>query len=186
MFGVRADLGKRLKRGEYGFQEFTGGRLENSIVAHIGTVVIDGSKLDVMANSYAAPVVTGEIIGILKNESRCSYKGALRQLIQRGAKEGHQGRKLQKYLSNQGKEISTPILGIDRRCGQLKKYIKERLQADGYHVITSKMRGRIELKSKEDIFVSGDCQEIYEHILDFFRVKPKKFKACTMPGSVVL
>ena len=48
------------------------------------------------------------------------------------------------------------------------------------------MQGRIELKSKEDIFVSGDCQEIYEHILDFFRVKPKKFKACTMPCSVVL
>ncbi len=230
VFGVRADLGKRLKRGEYGFQEFTGGRLENSIVAHIGTVVIDGSKLDVMANSYAAPVVTGEIIGILKNESRCSYKGVLRQLIQRGAKEGHQGRKPKKYLSNQGKEISTPILGIDRRCGQLKKYIKERLQADGYHVITvcenawnekeipcgcymdrkqvlgrdiiytvehiyepdvllfflnkkrfrvdtildiidihiSKMQGRIELKSEKDIFVSGDCQEIYEYILDFF------------------
>ncbi len=36
------------------------------------------------------------------------------------------------------------------------------------------MRGRIELKSKEDIFVSGDCQEIYEHILDFFRGEMKR------------
>lgn len=230
VFGVRTDFGKCLKRGEYGFQKFTGGRLENSIVAHIGTVTIDGSKLDAMANSYAAPVVTGEIIGILKNGQGCSFKSILRQMILRGAREGCLGRDPKKYLSCRGKEISTPVLGIDRRCGQLKKYIKERLQADGYHVITvcenarngkeipcvcymdrkqmldrdiiytvehiyepdiilfflnkkrfradtvldiidihiSKMWGRIELKSEEDIFVSGDCQKIYEYVLDFF------------------
>lgn len=230
VFGVRADFGKCLKRGEYGFQEFTGGRLENSIVAHMGTVAIGGSKLEVMANSYAAPVVTGEIVGILKNDPGCTFGQVLKRLILRGAKGGCQGRDPKKYLSCQGKEISTPVLGIDCRCGRLKKYVKGRLQADGYHVVTvceyawngkeipcschmdrkkvldkdivytveyiyepdaiifflnrkrfradtildivdicvCKTRGRIELKSKEDIFVSRDCPEIYEYILKFF------------------
>lgn len=31
-----------------------------------------------------------------------------------------------------------------------------------------KIRGRMELKSKEDLFVSGDCRGIYEYILSFF------------------
>ena len=136
VFGVRADFGKRLKRGEYGFQKFTGGRLENSIVAHIGTVAINGRKLDVSANSYAAPVITGEIVRILKNDPGCSFRQVLKRLILRGVKEGYQGRDPKKYLSGQEKEISTPVLGIDCRCIRLKVFLKKRLQADGYYVTT--------------------------------------------------
>lgn len=227
VFGVRADLGKCLKGGEYGFQEFRDGRLENSIVAHIGTVIIDDSKLEVTANSYAAPVITGEIVRILKKNPRCSFKQVLKRLILHGVKEGCQGRDPKKYLSCHGKEINTPVLGIDHRCRRLKDYLKKRLQADGYHVAAvseyvrkgkeipcgcymdrkkpldqdviytveyiyepdmilffldkkrfcadnivdihiSNACGRMELKSQEDVFVSGDCREIYEYILNFF------------------
>lgn len=136
VFGVRADFGKRLKGGEYGFQGFTGGRLENSIVAHIGTVAIGDSKLKVMANSYAAPVITGEIAGILRNHPGYSFRQVLKCLILRGVKEGYQGRDPKKYLSDQGKEVNTPILGIDCRCRCLKDYLKGRLQADSYYVTT--------------------------------------------------
>lgn len=136
VFGVREDFGKCLIGGEYGFQEYKGGRLENSIVAHIGTVAINGSKLDVSANSYAAPVITGEIVRILKNDPRCSFRQVLKRLILRGVKEGCQGRDPKKYLSGQGKEINTPVLGIDCRCRRLKDFLKKRLQADGYYVTT--------------------------------------------------
>ena len=136
VFGVREDFGKRLKGGEYGFQEFKGGRLENSIVAHIGAVEINGSKLDVSANSYAAPVITGEIVRILKNDPGCSFRQVLKRLILRGVKEGYQGRDPKKYLSGQGKEISTPVLGIDCRCRRLKDSLKKRLLEDGYYVTT--------------------------------------------------
>lgn len=136
VFGVREDFGKCLKGGEYGFQEFEGGRLENSIVAHIGTVEINGNKLDVSANSYAAPVITGEIVRILKKTPECSFRQVLKRLILRGVKEGCQGQDPKKYLSNQGREISTPILGIDCRCRRLKKFLKKRLQEDGYYVTT--------------------------------------------------
>lgn len=230
VFGVRADLGNCLKGGEYGFQEFRDGRLENSIVAHIGTVAVDGSKLEVTASSYAAPVITGEITRILKKDSVCSFKQVLKRLILHGIKEGCQGRNPKKHLFCYGKEITTPVLGIDHRCGRLKDFLKRRLQADGYHVATvsecvwkgkeipcgcymdrkklldqdiiytveyiyepdmilffldkkrfgadtildiidihiSNACGRMELKSKEDLFVSGDCREIYEYILNFF------------------
>lgn len=230
VFGVRADLGQCLKEGEYGFQQFRGGRLENSIVAHIGTVAVDGSKLEMMANSYAAPVITGEIVRFLKKDSGSSFRQVLKSLILHGVKEGYQGREPKKYLFCHGREINTPVLGIDRQCGRLKDFLKRRLQAEGYHVAVvseyawkgkeipcscymdrkklldqdilytiehiyepdmillfldkkrfytdtildivdiriSKTCGRMELKSKEDLFVSRDCKAVYKYILNFF------------------
>lgn len=230
VFGVRADFGKCLKRGEYGFQEFTGGRLENSIVAHIGTVTIEDSKLEVMANSYAAPVITGEIVRILKKDPAYTFKSVLRQLIQCGIKEGCQGRPPKKCLSGLKKEISVPVLGIDRRCRRLKNFMQRKLREDGYYVTTvseygwseaeipckyymdskrlldrdviytieyiydpdiiifflnnqrfctseildmvdiriSKMRGSMELHSKEDLFIVRDYSKIYEYVIHFF------------------
>ena len=142
VFGVRKDFGKCLKGGEYGFQKFKDGRLENSIVAHIDAVEINGRNLEVTANSYAAPVITGEIVGILKNDLGCSFHQVLKQLVLRGVQEGCQGRDPKKYLFGQGKEINTPILGIDRKCRRLKNFLKKRLQADGYYVITVSEYGR--------------------------------------------
>jgi len=230
VFGIREDFGKCLKGGEYGFQEFTGSRQENSIVAHIGTVAINGSKLEVAANSYAAPVITGEIAGILKKYPGYSFRQVLRRLIMYGSKEGCLGRDPKKYLSCHGKEINTPVLGIDCRCRRLKDFLKKRLQADGYYVTTVseygrneteipcryymgrknpldkdviytiehiyepdiiifflnnqrfstdeildmadiqiiKMRGGLELNSKEELFVSRDYTKIYEYVIHFF------------------
>lgn len=239
VFGVRKDYGKRLKRGEYGFQGFTGSRPENSIVAHIDTMLINGSKLELTANSYAAPVITGEIVRIRKEYPGCSFRQVLKRLFSHGAKYGCLGQEPKKYLSCREKEIDIPVLGIDHRCGRLKDFLKRKLQADGYHVATvseyawdgteipcgcymdrkkmldqdiiytvehiyepdiilffldrkrfcvdtildivdiriSKTCGRIELKSKEDLFVSGVCKEIYEYILNFFSEQECEYKA---------
>lgn len=190
MFGVRADFGKCLKGGEYGFQEFTGGRLENSIVAHIGTVAINGTKLDVSANSFAAPVITGEIVRILRNDPGCSFRQVLKRLVLRGVKEGCQGRDPKKYLTCQEKEINTPVLGIDCRCRRLKEFLKKRMQEDGYYVTTvseygwGKMEipcryymGRKNPLNKDVIYT---VEHIYEPDIIIFSLDSQRFHVDTI------
>ena len=194
VFGVREDFGKCLKGGEYGFQEFSGGRLENSIVAHIGTVAINGRKLDVSANSYAAPVITGEIVRILKNDPGCSFRQVLKRLILRGVKEGYQGRDPKKYLSGQEKEISTPVLGIDCRCRRLKVFLKKRLQADGYYVTTVSEYGRNKTeipcryymgrKNPLDKDVIYTVEHIYEPDIIIFFLDSQRFHVDTILDMV--
>ena len=194
VFGVREDFGKNLKGGEYGFQKFIGGRLENSIVAHIGTVAINGKKLDVSANSYAAPVITGEIVRILKNDPGCSFRQVSKRLILRGVKEGYQGRDPKKYLSCQGKEISTPVLGIDSRCRRLKVYLKKRLQADGYYVTTVSEYGRNKTeipcryymgrKNPLDKDVIYTVEHIYEPDIIIFFLDSQRFHVDTILDMV--
>lgn len=194
VFGVREDFGKSLKGGEYGFQEFKGGRLENSIVAHIGAVVINGSKLDVSANSYAAPIITGEIVRILKNDPGCSFRQVLNRLILRGVKEGCQGRDPKKYLSGQGKEIRTPILGIDCRCRHLKDFMKKRLQEDGYYVTTVSEYGlnKAEIpcryymgrKKPIDKDVIYTVEQIYEPDIIIFFLDSQRFHVDTILDMV--
>lgn len=136
VFGVREDCSGYLKKAEYGFQEFAGGRLENSIVAHADIVTIDGKDVGLTGNSFAAPVITGEIARILKTNPRFSFKQVLRQLVSRSKSKQCKGRELKKYLLCQGEGIGTPIIGIDQRCFGLKEFLKRRLRELGYYVIT--------------------------------------------------
>lgn len=194
VFGVREDFGKCLKEGEYGFQKFMGGRLENSLVAHIDTVVINGSKMDVSANSYAAPVITGEIVRILKNDPGCSFRQVLKRLLLSGVKEGCQGQDPKKYLSGQGKEISTPVLGIDCRCRRLKDFLKKRLQADGYYVTTVSEYGMnkteipcryyMNRKNPLDKDVIYTVEHIYEPDIIIFFLDEQRFHVDTILDMV--
>lgn len=194
VFGVREDFGKCLKEGEYGFQKFMGGRLENSLVAHIDTVVLNGSKMDVSANSYAAPVITGEIVRILKNDPGCSFGQVLKRLLLSGVKEGCQGQDPKKYLSSQGKEISTPVLGIDCRCRRLKDSLKKRLQEDGYYVTTVSEYGMnkteipcryyMSRKNPLDKDVIYTVEHIYEPDIIIFFLDSQRFHVDTILDMV--
>lgn len=194
VFGVRADSGKCLKKGEYGFQKFPGCRLENSIVAHASAVEINGRKRDVLANSFAAPVITGEIVRILKNDPGCSFRQVLRRLLLRGIEEGCQGQDPKKYLSSHGKEISTPVLGIDCRCRSLKDSLKKRLLADGYYVTTVSeydldkteipCRYYMDRKRPLDKDVIYTVEHIYEPDLIIFSLDNQRFHVDTILDMV--
>lgn len=136
VFGVREDCGGYLKCGEYGFQEVAGCRLENSIVAYADMVTIEGVNVGLIGNSFAAPVITGEIARILKANPHFSFNKVLRQLFLHAESRRCKGQELKKYLLCQEEKISTPVIGIDRRCFGVKEFLKRKLTEDGYHVIT--------------------------------------------------
>lgn len=154
----------------------------------------NGSKLDVSANSYAAPIITGEIVRILKNDPGCSFRQVLNRLILRGVKEGCQGRDPKKYLSGQGKEIRTPILGIDCRCRHLKDFMKKRLQEDGYYVTTVSEYGlnKAEIpcryymgrKKPIDKDVIYTVEQIYEPDIIIFFLDSQRFHVDTILDMV--
>lgn len=135
VFGVREDCSGYLKKGEYGFQEFAGGRLENSIVAHADMVTIDGVNMVVTGNSFAAPVITGEIVGILRINPLFSFNKVLRQLFLHAESRRCKGQELKKYLFCKEEKVNIPVIGIDRRCFGVKEFLKRRLREDGYYVI---------------------------------------------------
>lgn len=150
VFGVREDCGGSLTKGEYGFQKYAGGRLENSIVAYADTVIIDKEHMKLVGNSFAAPVITGQIVRILKEHPRCSCKQVLRRLRLHGESERCKGRLPEKYLPCQKKEISTPVLGVNRDCYSFKNFLRERLEKEGYHVavVSESVRERAEIPAR--------------------------------------
>ncbi len=136
VFGVREDCGKCLKRGEYGFQKYAGGRLENSFVAYADMVMIGGNELTIVGNSFATPVITGEIVRILRAYPGLSFNKVLRQLLQHAESERCMGRELKKTLLCKKKKVGVPVIGINQKCFCLKEFLKEKLRDYGYYVIT--------------------------------------------------
>lgn len=150
VFGVRIDCSGALKAGEYGFQEMLDGRPENNIVAQAGTVKIGGYAMETAANSFAAPIITGNIVKILKENPCFHFRQVLRYLLSHAKSEPCQGREIKKILSCEEDEIDTPVIGIEKNCRRVKKFLEKKLIKEGYSVavISENAYGKTQIPSK--------------------------------------
>ena len=127
VFGVRQDRENVLKDGEYMFQKLDHYNQENCIVAHCKRE--DNINL---ANSYAAPIITGHIAKFLDKNLKATFVDVLNYLDENAKKNTVYFDRIKK-LVDMDTPINTPVIFFENFNYAEKKRILDLFRQDGYY-----------------------------------------------------
>ena len=127
VFGVRQDREGILENQEFIFQEIPQINTENSIIAH--GWCNDGEN---HANSYAAPVITGQIARYLSERYDADFYEVLSYLLS-CSKKGKKYRATIKNFIDRSEEIDVPIVSINNFSNAEKNTLLYMFETMGYY-----------------------------------------------------
>lgn len=127
VFGVRQDRENVLKDGEYMFQKLDHYNQENCIVAHCKRE--DNINL---ANSYAAPIITGHIAKFLDKNLKATFVDVLNYLDENAKINTVYFDRIKK-LVDMDTPINTPVIFFENFNYAEKKRILDLFRQDGYY-----------------------------------------------------
>lgn len=111
VFGVRTDIGNKLKNGEYGFQMQDNIQIENSLAAHCDIKEF-GEDVNISnGNSCASPIIAGQIVRILRANPHADYESIVSELQNHAKSESCRGKIIRKHYNVRPDFITTPIIG---------------------------------------------------------------------------
>ncbi|MDC7290400.1 S8 family serine peptidase [Blautia schinkii] len=129
VFGVRRDISKILKFGEYGFQMCDNLNIENSLVANYSSPLFSDNSFLSDGNSFAAPIITGQISNILKYMQDADFEKVLSKL-RTNCVPLCRGDNITLHVENQDLHSQIPIVCINNF--NIAKRLQKELQDLGY------------------------------------------------------
>lgn len=127
VFGVRQDRENALRDGEYMFQSLDYYNQENCIIAHC-----ERENNINLANSYAAPIITGYIAKFLDKNLKATFVDVLNYLEANARKDTVYCDRIKK-LVDLDTPIKTPVIFFENfNCAE-KKLILALFRKDGYY-----------------------------------------------------
>lgn len=135
VIGVRRDIGKILKNGEFGYQLCNNLRIENSFIAKYDGIKLSKKTYSAKGNSFAAPVITGHIAKYLLKNPNANYDQVLEFLIKSSYSDKCKSNTIEKVISV-SLTISTPVIAFYMDDIIICEQLKNMFISKGYRLIS--------------------------------------------------